>query len=112
MHCEKRFARDGLLVGTTAIICFAVAIPLASSTRHTTAATYTVWPGNAARFANIDWSCNYQPAIPQRGIGRAVVCRRESTNTGVSLTLTGDFLRVFKCRHNDCLKVLEQPRNP
>ena len=90
MPIQRITRRDLVLVAVTAVACFAVAIPLTSASSGHSQRQFTVWPGNSARFANMDWSCDYQAG--QQGSVRnppVVVCGRESTNRGVMVFVDG-----------------------
>lgn len=70
----------------TAVACFAVAIPLTSASTHVSQGQVTIWPGSSARFANMDWNCNYSPALHTKdsnggpiNTDAQVNCSRENT---------------------------------
>jgi hypothetical protein len=118
----KRLRRDALVAGTTAVVCFAMVVPLGSSgTRTASPATFritrqfTVRPLQEARFANMDWNCTYQPAVPAYKLAPLVSCNRGSTSRGVGLSLSGDELRVFSCPQGtgtSCRVLFVKARNP
>ena len=114
----NRFRRDILVASATAVVCFAVVVPLGSGSPTQGATTlaggrqFTVRPESEARFANMDWSCLYQPALPSLKRPRAVICGRESTENGLMVTVTRNSLWVFDCKGLDCRKLLDRPRTP
>jgi hypothetical protein len=74
--------RDPLLVATTAIVAFAIAVPLTGASSQKAARQFTVWPGSSARFANMGWSCDYHGKDAQAPA--TVECSRESTVFGAA----------------------------
>jgi hypothetical protein len=108
MSSATRFRRDALLVGITVVVCAAIFTPLTlggSSGRQ-----FTVWPGSSARFANMDWSCYYQPAGQSDAV---VACTRESTYRGLRVFVTGDELQVESCvTASRCRTLVRRPRSP
>jgi hypothetical protein len=90
--------REIVLVTATALVCFGIAIPLGwASTGRSSGRQFTVWPGSAARFANMDWVCDYHTAAETTTHNAAISCHRESTLRGIRLGLTGNELRIFRC---------------
>ena len=113
MTAPRLTRREIVLVALTALVCFAIAIPLTSASSDRASRQFTVWPGNDARFANLDWNCHYYTA--RKGID----CGRESTDGGVQLEVTGEQLWVVRCKvtpaskPTDCTKnLLIAKRNP
>jgi hypothetical protein len=106
--------REIVLVTATALVCFGVTIPLTwASTGRSSGRQFTVWPGNAARFANMDWVCDYLTGAETTTHSAAISCHRESTLRGIRLGLTGNELRIFRCASaSACRIVMAAQRTP
>jgi hypothetical protein len=117
--------RDGVVVAVTAAVCFAVAIPLTSASSRHSHRQFTVWPGNSARFANMDWNCDYSAEFTakKQGGGSMLVpaqiqCVRESTARGLRFTVTGDDIDVARCGGGSgtniawCQRLFSRARRP
>jgi hypothetical protein len=79
----------------------------------------TLWPGDNARFTNLDWTCQYiwgtVFGIP--GANRGALCNRESTDGGIQTIVTGDYVVVRQCKVTavnsvSCSDLFRHKRNP
>jgi hypothetical protein len=113
--------RDLALVVTTAAVCFGIAVPLTSASSSQPQTQFTVWPGNSARYANMDWSCDYSAEFKTKDgtrVAAQINCARESTPRGLRVTITGDHIGVDKCgggtgsRLGWCNKIIWRTRTP
>ena len=95
-----------LVLSAALVAGVAIAVPITLAASGGSATQFTVWPKNSARFANMDWNCDYQPALPSHGLPRALICRRESTERGVMVSVTGNAVRVFRCPSSTSCKVI------
>jgi hypothetical protein len=92
---RKSLARDGLLVCATAAVTTAILVPLSAASQERSQVQFTVWPGSSARFANMDWNCDYLAG--SAGSLRQVACARESTPNGVRTFVDGDEVSLHRC---------------
>jgi hypothetical protein len=95
--------REIVLVLTTAVVAFAVAVPLTTASSERAAREFTIWPGSTARFANMDWRCEYLDAnfTKQHNIPPSIDCGRESSPTGVVVQIDGEAVYLAKCRYTN-----------
>jgi hypothetical protein len=99
--------RDCIVIAIASLIAFAVAIPFSSATSSRAADQFTIWQGNEARFANLDWNCIYFANVKQ------IRCGRESTWGGVQIRVSGEKLTVWRCTPRVCPPpLLRVARNP
>ena len=113
MSVLHRRRRDLTLVAVTALASFAVAVPLTSGSSGTGKRQFTIWPGNSARFANMDWNCDHFAGNQTTTGKTALSCARESTFRGIRMSLTGDALKVFRCLSaSSCQLLLNARRSP
>lgn len=52
------------LMTLTALVCFAIAVPLTGSAAHQSQATVTIPPGVSVKFAGMGWTCRLTEADP------------------------------------------------
>ena len=106
----RRIYRDGLLVLTTAIACFAVATPLASSTSRQTPGEYTVLPGQGARFAKMDWSCDYFADDAKNAIPATVNCGERRAQWDINVFINRRNFTVIRMSRTEAKTPLEVAR--
>src|SRR4051794_40253975 len=89
MSTSRRSRRQIAIAAMTVLAFVAIAVPVAASR---TLRQFTVWPGNDARFANLDWNCHYYT------LKKGIQCGRESMEGGIRLEVTGDTITVMRCK--------------
>ena len=113
MTAPRIARREMVLITITALVCFAIAIPLTRASADHAQRQFTVWPGNSARFANLDWNCEYLPAGSVTTKVPALTCGRESTERGLRVSVTGDIAGLFTCQSlQNCKRIALRPRTP
>jgi hypothetical protein len=107
------------------VVAVAVAAFIAGSTATGYGANsgliHTLWPGDSARVANLDWTCQYLTGDIDYGpyrTNRGLACNRESTYGGVQTLVTGNYVVVMMCQavtptYTNCGRELyRHKRNP
>lgn len=98
MTVPRLTRRDVVVVAVTALVCFAIAIPLTSASSEQAQRQFTVWPGSSARFANMDLVCRYDTGT----VPGVVQCHRESALTGPNAIFEPTVLSIALCKaHRD-----------